>query len=160
VDRFQFDGVRLTLKDGTQGTGDAELAKNQKILQQWNGDYPVSALRRLPKGQRNAPVGYIGDPDTFKFVWQAFMPEVMVPELDFVADFVVFARNVRFYNSTSIAAVKLKDWVPDVTAIETLSSQPIREKVAFSMAVITRKGAAQLKVGDKVLHIPGPATTR
>jgi hypothetical protein len=88
------------------------------------------------------------------------MPEVMVPELDFVADFVVFARNVRFYNSTSIAAVKLKDGVLDVTAIETLSSQPIRDMVAFSMAVITRKGAAQLKVGDKVLHIPGSATTR
>lgn len=121
-------------------------------MHQWNGD-PVSELRRLPKTQRKAPVGYIADTATFKSVWQAFMPGTNVPDVDFAADLVLFARNVQFYDKTSIAAMKLKDGVLDVVAIETRSSLPIEDKV-FAMAVVSRDGVASLKAGDKLLRIP------
>jgi hypothetical protein len=138
-----------------QGTREAGSEKNQPILQQWNGDYPVSALGRLPKG----PVGFIADVGTFKSVWQAFMPGAEAPHVHFAADLVLFARNVEFYNHTSIAAVKLKNGVLDVVAMETMSSQPIEDKVALAIAVVSRDGATTLRTGDKLVRIP-PAPSK
>jgi hypothetical protein len=152
VDSFHFDGVRTTLQDTVRGT-DPGSGKHRQILQQWKGDYPVLGLNRLPKGQRNTPVGYIGDIDTFQSVWQAFMPGTISPKVDFAADLIVFARNVRFYNSTSIASVKDEDGMLEVIAIETMSSLPIQDKVSFAMALISRGGAISLKTRNKTLRI-------
>jgi hypothetical protein len=152
VNSFHFDDVHVTLQDTVRGT-ESGSAKNRPILQQWKGDYPVLGLNRLPKGQRNAPVGYIGDIDTFQSVWQAFMPGTISPKVDFAGDLIVFARNVRFYNSTSIASVKDEDGMLEVIAIETMSSLPIQDKVSFAMALISREGAISLKTGNKSLRI-------
>jgi hypothetical protein len=133
---------------------DKGSTKDQRILQQWDGDYPVSELRRLPKRQREATVGYIADAATFESVWHAFKPGANAPDVDFAVDLVLFARNAQFYNKTSIAAVKLKDGIVDVVAIETMSSQPIEDEVAFAMVVISREGVTSLKAGDKLLRIP------
>jgi hypothetical protein len=158
MDRFQPDGMHALPNSIAQGTTEAGSEKNQQILQQWNGDYPVSALGRLPKAQRNAPVGFIADARTFKSVWQAFMPGAEAPHVDFAADLVLFARNVEFYNHTSIAAVKLKNGVLDVVAMETMSSQPIKDKVALAMVVVSREGVTTLKTSDKLLRIPAAAS--
>ena len=50
------------------------------------------------------------------------MPGAETPHVDFGADLVLFARNVKFYNHTSIAAVKLKNGVLDVVAMETIAA--------------------------------------
>jgi hypothetical protein len=154
------DSEFFTRDSGPQETPATDPARNQPILQQWNGDYLVAALSRLPKTQRKAPVGYIADASTFRSVWKAFMPEASVPNVDFAADLVVFARNVQFYNATSIAAVKLKDGVLDAIVIETMSSRPIEDRVSFAMAVVSRQGVTSLKVNDKLHPISAVATGR
>jgi hypothetical protein len=155
VDRLclPFKGVHLTLVNSLQEHTDTGPAIDQEILQKWNGDLGVSALSRLPKAQRKLPTGYIGDTKTFRSVWQVFMSNVNPPDVDFSADLVVFVRNIQFYNSTSIARVRLKDGVLDVIAIETMSSLPIEDKVGFAMAVVSRKRVTSLRAGDKLLRI-------
>jgi hypothetical protein len=151
---LQFEGVNITLVNSLQEHAETGPAIDQEILQKWNGDLRVSAVGRLPKAQRKLSTGYIADAKTFGSVWKVFMPNVNPPDVDFAADLVVFVRNTQFYNSTSIASVKLKDGVLDVIAVETMSSLPIEDKVAFAMAVVSRKGVTSLRAGDKVLRIP------
>lgn len=78
-------------------------SENLPILLKWSGDYPVSELHRLTRGQRESRVGYIPDSETFMAVWQAFKPGEKVPEVAFGQHLVIFARNVDFYNRMSIA---------------------------------------------------------
>ena len=122
------------------------------ILQKWQGDYPVTELNRLPEGQREARVGYIGDATTFAAVWQAFRSGEPVPQVDFGRDLVVFARNVEFYNRTSIFKVILKDGVAEVLAMETMSALPVEDKVAMALAVVPRVGVEFIQAG--VRRIP------
>ncbi|MCK4838133.1 MAG: hypothetical protein KAS94_04980, partial [Desulfobulbaceae bacterium] len=42
-----------------------------KILQSWQGDYPVAQLKLLPEKQREQGVGFISDAKTFAGVWKA-----------------------------------------------------------------------------------------
>jgi len=118
-----------------------------QIEQQWSGDFPVSELGKLPVGQQQAGVGYIGDETTFTNVWQAFMAEQAVPAIDFGKQLVVFSRNVDFYNRTNIFKVTLTGGVAEVLAMETMSAIPIEDKVAMAMAVVSRNGIRALKVG-------------
>ena len=76
-----------------------------KILQSWQGDYPVAQLDLLPKKQREQAVGFISDAKTFEGVWKAFKPGEDVPKIDFKANRVLFARNTQFYNRMSIGKV-------------------------------------------------------
>ena len=122
------------------------------ILQKWQGDYPVTEINRLPEGQREARVGYIGDATTFAAVWQAFRSGEPVPQVDFSRDLVVFARNVQFYNRTSIFKVILKDGVAEVLAMETMSALPVEDKVAMALAVVPRVGVEFIQAG--VRRIP------
>jgi hypothetical protein len=85
--------------------GNAVAGGNQKalpILQSWQGDYPVTQLERLPKGQRSCRTGYLGNPSQFTMVWKVFKPMEKVPDVDFSDHMVVFSRNVTFYNRTAI----------------------------------------------------------
>jgi hypothetical protein len=154
VNGFEFNGMYLASKGTVQGTTDTEAVKNKQILHQWNGDYPLLALNLLPAGLRETPVGYIGDAEAFKRIWQAFKPKARMPEVNFGTDLVVFARNVQFYNNTTISAVKVRDGVLEVVAIETMSSRPIKENVAFAIAVVGREGVTSLKIGNEALPIP------
>ena len=117
------------------------------ILQKWQGDYPVTEINRLPEGQREARVGYVGDATTFAAVWQAFRSEEPVPQVDFGRDLVVFARNVEFYNRTSIFKVVVKDGVAEVLAMETMSALPVEDKVAMALAVVPRVGVEFIQAG-------------
>jgi hypothetical protein len=121
--------------------------KDLPILQKWAGDYPVSALPRLPEGQRSSAVGYIGDGETFSTVWQAFETGANVPQVDFSTQLVVFSRNVDFYNRTSIFKITLRDGVAEVLAMETKSAMPIEDKVAMALAVIPRAGIKFIRAG-------------
>lgn len=56
-------------------------AEEVTILQSWQGDYPVSALERLPAGQQNSRYGYIGDSSTLEKIWQAFKLQESVSAL-------------------------------------------------------------------------------
>ncbi len=146
----------LLLCGAAPARGDDE-PKNLPILQAWSGDYPVSQLNRLPESQRTTPIGYLGTSAVFADVWPAFKPGEKVPEIDFNKHLVVFSRNVRFYNRTSIAKVVLKGEIAEVIAIETRSAIPIEDKVAMAMAVIPREGVKFIQTGNDRIPIASSA---
>jgi hypothetical protein len=111
-----------------------------KILESWQGDYPVALLKLLPERQREQTVGFIDDAKTFENVWKAFKPGEAVLKIDFKANLVLFARNIQFYNRISVGKVNVTNGVAEVLAMETMSSMPIEEKVAMSLVVVPRQG--------------------
>lgn len=127
--------------------------RDLSLLQNWSGDYPVSQLNRLPLGQRNSRVGYLGDPATFATVWKAFRPNELVPDVNFKKHIVVFTRNFQFYNRTRIFKVELKDGVAEILAMETMSAIPIEDKVAMALAVIPRKGVKFIQAGSERIPV-------
>ena len=120
-----------------------------EILQSWQGDYPVAKLKLLPEKQREQGVGFIADDNIFEDVWKAFKPVEAVPEIDFKANLVLFARNTQFYNRISIGKVNVKNGVAEVLAMGTMSAMPIEEKVAISLVVVAREGIIAIQAGDK-----------
>jgi hypothetical protein len=126
------------------------------LLQQWSGDYPVSALENLPEGQRSSAVGYINDSETFAAVWGAFNPDEKPPSIDFSEQLVVFSRNITYYNRTLIVKVILEKGVAEIIAIETLTAMPIEDRAAMSIAVIPRKGVHFIQVGDEHVTVQDP----
>ena len=148
--------------EALDGSSESRSAPAEKASQtvpikaSWQGDYPVDALRKLPAGQRDAATGFITDAATFASVWRAFQPDETVPHVDFEQDLVVFARNVNFYNRTRIAQVQIKDGVLEILAMETMSAHPIEDEVAMSLAVIPRKGAEAVRVGERCASLPTP----
>ncbi len=122
-----------------------------KILQFWQGDYPTAQLNFLPDDQREQAVGFIDDAKTFEDVWKAFKPGENVPEMDFKANLVLFARNTQFYNSIRIGKVNVKNGVAEVLAMETLSAMPIKDKVAMSLVLVPRQGITALQSGDQII---------
>ncbi len=149
----------LVLAGETIAGSPQEQATALPLVQQWQGDYPVSELGRLPESQRRSPVGYLGDEATFASVWRAFEPGTPLPEVDFRRHIVLFARNVDFYNSTFIAKASLEDGVVEVLAVETMSSKPIENEVAMALAVVPRAGVQYLQVGEKRIPVVSGAST-
>jgi hypothetical protein len=127
--------------------------KDIPILQKWSGDYPIVHLKWLPEGQQKSRIGYIGDAAIFATVWKAFKPGEKTPEVDFSRNFIVFSRNVDFYNRTSIFKITLKDGVIKILAMETRSALPIEDKVAMAMAVIPRAGVESIQVGNEQIPV-------
>jgi len=123
------------------------------ILQTWQGDYPVDQLNLLPGGQRELNIGYISNSDSFSAIWNQFKPNKNVPGIDFSENFVLFARNIQYYNRISIGKVTLKKGVVDILAMETMSAMPIEANVALSLAVVPRKGITAIKLGDDQILI-------
>jgi hypothetical protein len=129
-------GSKVILKD-FQG----DKPNNRPILQRWTGDYPVAQLDRLPAGQSQSRVGYIGDAETFASVWQVLKPGTALPQVDFDKNLVVFVRNVKSYHPTLVEKVTLKDGVAEIVAAGPLTpTEPIGDKVALGLAVISREG--------------------
>jgi hypothetical protein len=126
---------------------------NLPLLEKWSGDYPVSELGRLPEGQQDVRAGYIGDIATFIPVWRAFMPDEILPVVDFSKNIVVFTRNIQFYNRTSILKVTLQEINAEIFAMETMSAMPIEEKVAMAMAVIPRTGIIAIQSGTEKIQV-------
>jgi hypothetical protein len=150
---FQFLHTGCT----TATTATTETINNDPIeihlLENWSGDYPVSELARLPQGQQDVPAGYIGDAVTFIPVWRAFMPEEILPPVDFSKNIVVFSRNVQFYNRTSILKVMLQNGTAEIIAMETMSAMPMKEKAAMAMAVIPREGVMTIHAGTETIQV-------
>jgi len=118
-----------------------EEFNNVKIIQNWSGEFPVAKLGVFPKGQAQLPAGYMGDAASFKKVWEVFSPGTPVPEIDFDNTIVVFGKNTQFFNRTTIFKVTLNnEGVAEVLAMATMSSTPIEDKVAMSMAIISKSG--------------------
>jgi hypothetical protein len=135
-DAFAAAGPKVKLRE-YQG----EKPSNRPMQQKWAGDYPVAQLERLPERQRQAGVGYIGDAETFASVWQVFKPGTALPQVDFDKNLVVFVRNLKFYYHTLVEKVTLKDGVAEIVAAEPLTPvQPVEDRVAMGMAVISRAG--------------------
>jgi len=126
---------------------------NIPLLEKWSGDYPVPELGRLPEGQQNAGTGYIGDPETFIPVWRAFMPQEILPVVDFSKNIVVFTRNTEFYNQTFILKVALHDGTVEIITMKTLSAMPIKERVAMAMAVIPRDGIMAIQANTEKIQV-------
>ena len=135
-------------------TANSSLEANDiPILQQWSGDYPIGYLNRLPQGQQKSGVGYISDAAFFTAVWQVFKPGGKTPEVDFNKNFIVFSRNVEFYNRTSIVKIILKDSAIEIIAMETMSALPIEDKVAMALAVIPRAGISSITAGGQQIPV-------
>jgi len=124
-----------------------------KILQSWQGDYPTAQLNLLPDNQRENSVGFTGNTETFKAVWNAFKPGEAIPDIDFKTNVVLFARNTQFYNRIRIGKVNVTNGVAEVLAMETMSAMPIEDKVAMSIVVIARQGITGIKSGDDIFQI-------
>jgi len=131
-----------------------ENVTQAKILQSWQGDYPVAKLRLLPKKQRDRAVGYIEDAKTFENVWKTFKPDELVPTVDLRKHIVLFARNTQYYNRISIGKVNVTDGVAELLAMETMSAIPIEDKVAMSMALVSLKGIDSISTPDGLVHLP------
>jgi len=132
-----------------------ETAKiNKEILQQWQGDLPVSSLVLLPSESHQAGVGYINNTALLKAIWPHFQRGMVMPNIDFKHNVIVYHYNTQFYNRTRIFKVEVSYGVAEVFAMETLSATPIEDKVAFSMAVITREGIDSLKTRDGMKTLP------
>jgi hypothetical protein len=129
------------------------LPANLTILNKWDGDYPVSALKKLPRGQQKTVAGYIGDGATFADVWKSFKPGEKAPTVDFRKNLVVFTRNVKFYNRKAITKVTLLDGIMEVQGIETVTSVPVTNKAAMAMAEVPRQGVKTLRAGDKFIPV-------
>lgn len=127
--------------------------KDIPILQQWSGDYPIVHLKWLPKGQQQSRIGYIGDAAIFATTWKVFKPGEKTPEVDFSRNFIVFSRNVDFYNRISIFKLTLKNGVLEIFAMETRSALPIKDNVGMAMAVIPRAGVASIQVGNQQVPV-------
>ena len=126
---------------------------NIPLLKKWHGDYPVSQLARLPAGQQDLAVGYINDTETFIPIWRTFMPKEILPAVDFNKNFIVFTRNITFYNQKAILTVRLESGTAEIIAMETLSSIPIEDRVAMAMALIPREGIRAVKSGDAIIEV-------
>ncbi|WP_455365327.1 hypothetical protein [Kaarinaea lacus] len=147
--RIFLSFVVLTLVACVSTTPDGKIIKESEkevvddveIIQNWSGDFPVAKLDVLPDGQERLPAGYISDAATFKEVWSVFSPATPVPEVDFNDNLVVFGRNTQYYNRTTIFKVTLtNEGVAEILAMATMTSTPIQDKVAMSLAIIPRKG--------------------
>ncbi len=123
------------------------------ILQSWQGDYPVIQLESLPGDQRDQGIGFIGDVKTFAGVWKSFKPGEKVPEIDFKANMVLFARNTQFYNRLSISSVKVTNGAAQVLAMETMSAMPIKDRVAMSLVVVPRQGITAIQAGSNNIPV-------
>ena len=135
------------------------LDGESKILQSWQGDYPVARLDLLPEKQREQAVGFIAGAKTFEDVWKAFKPGEAVPEIDFKTNLIFFTRNTQFYNRISIGKVNVTNGVAEVLAMETMSAMPIEDKVAMSLVVVTREGITAIQAGDKNIPIDSKEST-
>ena len=124
-----------------------------KILQSWQGDYPLNQLDILPENQRQQSVGFIGDAKTFKALWKAFKPGETVPEIDFKANLVLFARNTQFLNRIRIGKVNVTNGVAEVLAMETMSAMPIEDNVFISLVVVARQGMTALQMGNEITPV-------
>jgi hypothetical protein len=140
----------------TAGTGTLSTGSSGeiKILQSWQGDYPVAQLDLLPMKQRGQGLGFIDSASTFEGIWKAFKPGEPVPEIDFQTSLVLFARNTQFYNRISIGRATVKNGVVELLAMETMSAMPIEDKVVMSLVQVDRKGIKGLKSGDGIIQIP------
>ena len=148
--------VLVGIRCADERQGDPDKSGEEQIVniqQSWQGDYPVEQLSLLPKDQRNNPVGYIGDQNTFAAVWLQFKSNKNVPVINFEEDLVLFARNIQFYNRISITKVKLRNGVAEIIAMETMSALPIEENVALSAVVVSREGIKEIQIRDERLSI-------
>jgi hypothetical protein len=158
---FGMTGLHALAKEPVPPKGKSEvktappgaLPTNLSIVNKWEGDYQVSALKKLPRGQQKTVTGYIGDGATFTDVWKSLKPGEKVPTIDFRKNLVVFTRNVKFYNRKAITKVTLLDGIMEVQSIETVTSVPVTSKVAMAMAEVPRKGVKTLRAGDKFISI-------
>lgn len=121
--------------------------KDLPVLQRWTGDYPVAQLDRLPEGQRQSRVGYLGDAAAFMQFWQVFKPETAVPAIDFAKNLVVYARNVDLYQRTLIAKVTLTGGVAEIVDVGAPSESPIEDKVGMALALVPRDGVEFIQRG-------------
>jgi len=142
-------GSKVKLKE-FQG----EKPANRPILQKWVGDYPVAQLDRLPVGQSQSRVGYIGDAETFASVWQVLKPGTALPQVDFNKNLVVFARNVKSYHPTFVEKVTVKDGVAEIVAAQPLTpAEPIGDRVALGLAVISREGLKFIQADNEQIPV-------
>ena len=109
----------------------------------------MAQIDRLPEGQRQSRVGYLGDAEAFGRVWREFKPGTAVPAVDFGKQIVVFARNLDLYYRTLIAKVVLWHGAAEVVAEETLSTRPAEDKVAMALALIPRAGIEVVQAGKE-----------
>jgi hypothetical protein len=127
-----------------------------KLLHQSHGLFPVSELKLLPEGQRDARIGYIADEKTFERVWRAFKPKDETPKVNFKDDIVLFVRNIKYVNSISNVKVSVKDAQATITFFETRTAVEIKDQLHLAMVVVPRNNIRSLRWADRVIDVPAP----
>jgi len=149
-----FTGCNRSDTTTTEKAERAQAVEGEaKILQAWQGDYPVTQLNMLPEKQRENSVGYVDDAKTFEGIWKGFKPGEEVPEIDFTASMVIFARNTQFFNRIRIGRVNVTNGVAEVLAMETMSAMPIEDNVFISLVVVGRQGITALQIGNEITPV-------
>lgn len=138
----------------------SEAVSRDILILQWSGDYPVQHLDQLPEGQRANSVGYINDAKTFAAVWKVFKPDEKLPEVDFSTRFIVFVRNVNFYNKIKFLKLEVTDGTAEVLAMETMSAMPIEDKVGMALAMVSRAGVKWIRAGETNIPVPVEITSK
>ena len=67
---------------------------------------------------------------------------------------VVFGKNTQYFNRTTIFKVTLSnEGVAEILAMATMSAIPIEDKVAMSMAIISREGIKTIFTAGRQLPV-------
>jgi hypothetical protein len=131
---------------------DDHKLRDLPILQKWRRDFPMVHLNRLPEGQTDVGIGYIGKQAVVASIWKAFKPERARTGDGFQQDCVVYTRNIKFNNRLSIFNITLKGGTITIMAIKTQSALPLEDHAAMAMTAIPRKGIKYIQAGNE--HIP------
>jgi hypothetical protein len=147
VIRFGILVVAL-LAVSTSGSHAAD-PKKMDITEKWQGSFPTASMKLLRKDQQASRIAFIGDLKQWAAVWEAFDPQADQPQVDFEKNIVVMVKNVRFLNSIFISGATLDTGTLKVTAGETRTARPIRDKVQCAMFVVARDGIKKITDGSK-----------
>jgi DNA-binding NarL/FixJ family response regulator len=133
------------------------------VRETWNGTYPVAMLSRLPEGQRDVAVGYIGDETTFSAIWAALKPSEAQPVVDFATHVVLFARDTDL-GQLEISSVYARPAtrIAHVTVFDRGSVQPGpgRGSVAMALAVVPRASVRGVVPRPRTVDWGGPVMAR
>jgi hypothetical protein len=131
------------------GAGGQPAKKTEvKPLQTFGGELLTAKLELLPKDSRNLAAGYFNDAKAFRALWQAWQPNKKVPEIDFKPHFVVYARNVKYFNGLSFGGeggkVYLEGGTLRLYPDSATSAIPVKKKCFMLAVVIPRAGVKKI----------------
>jgi hypothetical protein len=130
---------------------DAAEPKKMDIKQKWQGSFPTASMKLLAKDQQASRVAVVDDAKQWSKIWKAFDSEAKQPKVDFDKNIVVMVKNVRFLNRIFVGGATLDGGILKVSAGETRTARPIRDKVYCALFVVPKEGIEKISDGGRSL---------